>query len=75
MYEKENELIDTLCTYKDPDVEKIKKLLSEPLNFAYLLGKLIYSNVHTLVWQNICTYKLQGLLNREVRNTLALLSE
>lgn len=75
MYEKENELLDALCTYKDTDPEKIKRLLAEPLDFAYLLGKLIYSGVHDLAWHTICAHQLQGLLNREVRNTLKLLSE
>lgn len=75
MYEKEKELLDALCVNKDPDVEKIKRLLAEPLDFAYLLGKLIYSGVYELAWHTICTHQLQGLLNREVRNTLKLLSE
>ena len=75
MYEKETELLNALCTIKDPDVEKIKSLLVEPLDFAYLLGKMIYSNVHELVWYMICTHQVQALLNREVRNTLRLLSE
>ncbi len=75
MYEKEEELFDALCTYKDPDVDKIKRLMAEPLNFAYLLGKLIYAGVHELAWYTICTHQLQWLLNREIRNSLMLLSE
>jgi hypothetical protein len=75
MYEKEKELLDALCTIKDPDVDKIKRLLAEPLDFAYLLGKLIYSGVHELAWHTICTHQLQGLINREIRNSLKLLSE
>lgn len=75
MYEKEKELLDALGINKDPDIEKIKRLLAEPLDFAYLLGKLIYSGMHDLAWRTICTHQLQGLFNREIRNTLKLLSE
>lgn len=75
MHEKEQELIDALCTYKDPDIDKIEKLLGEPLDFAYVLGRLIYSGVQELVWFTLCTHGLQNRLNREVRNALKLLSE
>lgn len=75
MHEKEDELIDALCTYKNPDIEKVKRLLAYPLDFSYVLGRLVYSDVCELVWHNICTYGLQGQLNREVRNALKLLSE
>ena len=75
MYEKETELLDELCTIKYPDVDKIKRLLEEPVDFAYLLGHMIYSHVHEHVWYMIRTHQVQGLLNREVRNTLILLCE
>lgn len=75
MYEKENELIHALCGYKNSNAEQIKELLAKPLDFAYVLGKLIYSGAAELAWYTICTHDLQGHLNREVRNTLMLLSE
>lgn len=75
MYEKENELINALCGYKNSKTERIKELLADPLDFAYVLGKLIYSGTAELAWYTICAHGLQGSLNREVRNTLMLLSE
>ncbi len=75
MYEKENELIHALCSYKNPSAEQIKELLAKPLDFAYELGKLIYSGAAELAWDTLCAHGLQGNLNREVRNTLMQLSE
>lgn len=75
MHEKETELISALCSHKDPPIEKIKELLSLPLDTAYILGKLIYSGVVQLAWNTICTNNLQGQLNREIRDTLRLLSD
>lgn len=75
MYKKENELIDALGGTINANAEQIKKLLSKPLDFAYVLGKLIYSGTAGLAWNTICAHGLQGQLNREVRNTLILLSE
>ncbi len=75
MYEKENELLDALYAYKNPDAEQIGALLSQPLNFAYVLGRLIYAGMEELAWKTICDCQLQSLLNRELRNVLKLLSE
>lgn len=75
MYEKENELLNALETEKNPDIEQIKRLLGEALNFAYVLGRLVYAGNSELTWKTICDHQLQSLLNREFRNALKLLSE
>ena len=67
---KENQLILELCKFLDYDRKKIKKLLSEKLDMAYVLGNLMMNRVGGIAYTVLKDSGCIGLVNREFKSTL-----
>lgn len=69
--EKEHELVLELCKFMRPNGNRIKVLLSQKLDMAYVLGVILFNRMGGVAYE---TLKKTGLLsetNREFQNTLS----
>jgi len=69
---REHELILELCKFIKPDSEKIKRLITEPLNFPCVLGQIIFHRMGGAAYHTLREGGLLGLVNREIRNALKI---
>ena len=66
----ENKAVLELCKFISPNREEIEILLSQPLDFPYILGQLLYNRMGGAAYYSLKKCGLLGRVNREFRNTL-----
>ncbi len=70
MKKNENMLILELCKVDNYNKDKIKQLLSENLDFPYILGQILINRVGGIAYHTLKNCDFLGKLNREFRNVL-----
>lgn len=69
-YEKEQELILELCKICDDNKETIELIMTEELDYPYVLGQLMFNRIAALAYVKLKEYDLLKRLNREFVNSL-----
>lgn len=72
---RENQLILELCRFLEPDGERLRALLEEPLDGPYVLGQLLYHRVGGVAYHTLVSCGLLDRLHRECRNSLRTVYE
>ena len=67
---REYRIILELCKFCSPDKEKIKSILSSPLDYPFVLGQLLYNRMGAVAYHTLEICGLMGGVNREFCNTL-----
>lgn len=73
--EHEQSVVLELCKFLDPDREKIKSILSKPIDYPFVLGHLLYNRMGAVAYHTLKTCDLLGSINREFCNILASVYE
>lgn len=66
----EHKLVIELCKFKNPDPATLLELLEQPLDFACVLGLLLYNRMGGVAYGVLESQHLLQRLNREVKSTL-----
>lgn len=70
MNKTEQSLVLELCRFLNPDREKIAALLSEPLDFPWVLGQILYNRMGGVAYYTLQKCGLLSKCSREFRNVL-----
>lgn len=66
----EHELILELCRFIQPDKDKVKLLMTDTLQWPYVLGQLLFHRMGGVAYHVLRECNLLGQINREIRNAL-----
>ena len=67
---KEQTLILELCTFLNPNREKIDALLKESINWPYVLGEILFHRAGSIAYHSLKATQLWANVPREVRSAL-----
>ncbi len=70
MFDKEKQLTLELCRFRDCRKQRLEELLSQPLDFPWVLGQLLYNRMGGVAYYVLREQGLLGRVNREFRNAL-----
>ena len=70
MMKKENEFILELCKFKDFNKGKIIEILSDNINYPYVLGQILWNRIGSVAYYVFLKCEILSKLNREFRNPL-----
>lgn len=70
MNKTEQSLVLELCRFLNPNREKIAALLSEPLDFPWVLGQILYNRMGGVAYYTLQKCGLLSKCSREFRNVL-----